>query len=87
MNNNMMLASESTVFLDNHRPDKDKIEESLSSVGFSFILISLLIFVINVIVDFLLVYHLHERKSPWFRSSLVILVLSLVVVNFFSLKW
>ena len=85
--NNMIMASESTVFLDNHRPDKDKIEESLSSFGYSFIVISLLIFVINVIADSTLVYHLYNRKSPWFHSSLVILVLSLVVVNVFSLKW
>ena len=82
-----IMASESTSFLDTHRLDKDKIEESLSLPGYLCIIIAFILFVTDSGSDLLLVYHLHLKKSSFFEASLVIFVFSLVLVNVFSLKW
>ena len=84
--------SDCTSFLDTQRMDRDKIEESLSLVGFLFTLFSLVIFVLDTGSDFALAYFLFsssdaEERGRWLPATLVILISSALIVNFLSLKW
>lgn len=84
--------SDCTSFLDTQRMDRDKIEESLSLVGFLFTLMSLIIFLLDtgsdaVLAYFLLVSDVQEESDQWFKGTTIILIASGLIVNFFSLKW
>ena len=84
--------SDCTSFLDTQRMDRDKIEESLSLVGFLFTLFSLIIFVLDTGSDIALTYFLfkskdEEEKGQWFRGTAIIVISSALIVNFLSLKW
>lgn len=84
--------SDCTSFLDTQRMDRDKIEESLSLVGFLFTLMSLMIFLLDTGSDVVLAYFLlksdvAEEREHWFKGTAIIVIASALIVNFFSLKW
>jgi hypothetical protein len=84
--------SDCTSFLDTQRMDRDKIEESLSLMGFLFTFFSLIIFLMDTGSDIVLAYFLFKSKDQqdrghWFKATTIIVISSALIVNFFSLKW
>ena len=55
--------SDCTSFLDTQRMDRDKIEESLSLMGFLFTFFSLIIFLMDTGSDIVLAYFLFKSKD------------------------
>jgi len=82
-----MNITECTSFLDTRRLDRDKIEESLSLTGYFLSVLSLILFILDTGTDVLLGYFLFRSQSPWFYPTIGITLLSVLIVNFFSLRW